>query len=234
MPYALPELHRVGTVELLDHDLLSGTATGPAAPGSLLLLHGFGEDKTALRAIGDALCPVGSVAVYPSLRAHGASPAPKWGYSPLDFAADVQRILDPLPGPLHVIGYSYGALVAAVLGAALGPRRIAGVVLLDQSFERLPERYEADDWAEASFLKWHYDYRHLLDALDGLGIPVLSVVARQSPVVPEAERARMLARAQRGGHFSCVVTEGTHQSFLKDSVIGILAEFYGRSMETLT
>ena len=234
MTYALPELCRVGTVELLDHDRLPGTATGPTAPGSLLLLHGFGDDKTGLRTIGDALCPAGSVAVYPSLRAHGASPAPKWGYSPLDFAADVQRILDPVPGPLHVIGYSYGALVAAVLGVALGPRQISSVVLLDQSFERLPERYEADEWAEASFLKWHYDYRHLLDALDGLGTSVLSVVARQSPVVPEAERARMLARTQRGGLFSCVVTDGTHQSFLKNSAIEIIAEFYGRSMETRT
>ncbi|MET9811786.1 alpha/beta fold hydrolase [Streptomyces sp. NPDC006355] len=234
MACALPELRRVGTVELLDHDLLPGSAAGPAAPGPLLLLHGFGDDKTALRAIGDTLCPTGSVAVYPSLRAHGASPAPKWGYSPLDFAADVQRILDPVPGPLHVIGYSYGALVAAVLGVALGPHRISSVVLLDQSFERLPDRYEADEWAEASFLKWHYDYRHLLDALDGLGIRVLSVVARQSSVVPEAERGRMLARAQRGGLFSCVVTDGTHQSFLTNHAIEIIAEFYGRSMETRT
>ncbi|MET9380881.1 alpha/beta fold hydrolase [Streptomyces sp. NPDC002928] len=232
MGHTVPELSRVGRVELLDHDRLPGTATGPVAPGSMLLLHGFGDDKTGLRAIGDALCPAGSVAVYPSLRAHGTSPAPAWGYSPLDFAADVQRILDPAAEPLHVIGYSYGALVAAVLGVALGPRRISSVALLDQSFERLPERYEADEWAEASFLKWHYDYHHLLDALESLGIPVLSVVARQSPVVPEAERTRMLARSQRGEHFSCVVTEGTHQSFLRNSATGIIEKFYARFMET--
>ncbi|MEW2624762.1 alpha/beta fold hydrolase [Streptomyces sp. NPDC048106] len=191
----------------------------------MLLLHGFGDDKTVLRPIGDALCPTGAVAVYPSLRAHGASPAPAWGYSPLDFAADVQRIADPLPRPVHVVGHSYGALVAAVLAVSLGPSLIASVALLDQAFEPCMERYEADEWAEGSFLKWHYDYSHLIDAISSLGTPVLSVIARDSPVVPEGERTRMLSR-RTTRTFSCVLTEGSHTSFLRDSAVEILADFY--------
>ncbi|WP_030062270.1 MULTISPECIES: alpha/beta fold hydrolase [Streptomyces] len=190
----------------------------------MLLLHGFGDDKTALRSIGDALCPDGAVAVYPALRAHGDSPAPAWGYSPLEFAADVQRIADSLPRPVHVVGHSYGALVAALIGVCLGPERIASVALLDQAFEPLMERYKADEWAEASFLKWHYDYSHLIDALGFLGIPVLSVIARESTVVPEGERTRMLSRRTAG--FSCVLTEGGHTSFLRDSAVELLADFY--------
>ncbi|MFI9645081.1 alpha/beta fold hydrolase [Streptomyces sp. NPDC052040] len=191
----------------------------------MLLLHGFGDDKTALRSLGDALCPAGSLAVYPTLRAHGASPAPEWGYSPLDFAADVQRIADSLPRPVHVVGHSYGALVAAVLAVSLGPSRIASVALLDQAFEPLMERYEAGEWAEASFLKWHYDYSHLIDAIGSLGIPVLSVIARDSPVVPEGERTRMLSRPKTRT-FSCVLTGGGHTSFLRDSAVDILSDFY--------
>ncbi|MFJ8621298.1 alpha/beta fold hydrolase [Kitasatospora sp. NPDC093550] len=224
-PAAPPELAAIGSVRLLDFDRVPGTASGGAAPGSLLLLHGFGDDKTALRPLGDALCPAGAVAVYPALRAHGASPAPAWGYSPLDFAADVQRIADSLPRPVHVVGHSYGALVAALIGVCLGPERIASVALLDQAFEPLMERYEADEWAEASFLKWHYDYSHLIDVLGFLGIPVLSVIARESTVVPEGERTRMLSR-RTAGYFSCVLTEGGHTSFLRDSAVELLADFY--------
>ncbi len=213
-------------VELLDCDLVPGSATGRGAPGSLLMLHGFADDKTTLRALGAALCPPGSCAVHPSLRAHGESPRPGWGYSPLDFAADLHRISDIFPRPVHVVGHSFGALIAAVIGFSLGPDRVASVAVLDQSFEAWPDRYREDDWAEASFLKWHYDYTHFLDGLAAMGIPVLSVIARDSPVVPEEERERMLDR--RGESFSCVVTAGTHTGFVKDSAPAILADFYDR------
>ncbi|MGF1427363.1 alpha/beta fold hydrolase [Kitasatospora sp. LaBMicrA B282] len=219
-----PELAAVDRVELIAWETRPGTAVGRCAPGSMLLLHGFGDDSSRLHPIGEALCPVGGTALHPTLRAHGSSPAPAWGYSPLDFAADVQRVLDVAPQPLHVVGHSYGALVAAVLAVTLGPRRVASVALLDQAFESLPERYAADEWAEASFLKWAYDYRHLVDAALALGIPVLSVVAADSRVVPAAERARTAAR--RHPLLRTAVTAGTHTSFLRESAVGLLADFY--------
>jgi predicted alpha/beta-fold hydrolase len=222
-------------VELLDCDYLPGHATGRTAPGSMLLLHGFADDKTTLRPLGSALCPPGAWAVHPSLRAHGTSPRPAWGYSPLDFAADLNRIADAFPRPVHVVGHSFGASIAAVTAVALGPDRIASVALLDQSFEEMPERYEGyedDDWAEARFLKWHYPQTHFLDILVALRIPVLVAIARDSPVVPEAERERMLAR--RGDFFSCLVTDGTHTGFLKDSAVGLLVDFYDRHFPVTT
>ncbi|MER5968945.1 alpha/beta fold hydrolase [Streptomyces sp. NPDC002055] len=220
-----PELAGIPRVDLLECAWVPGAPNARGAPGSLLLLHGFGDDGTALRGIGDALCPAGTLAVYPTLRAHGGSPFPEWGYSPLDFAADIHRIADAFPRPVHVVGHSYGALIAAISAVMLGPDRIGSVALLDQSFEPFEDRYEADEWAEASFLKWHYDYTHLFDSLTALGIPVLTVIARESPVVPAEERERMLAR--RGDKFSCVLAGGTHKGFLQRSAAEILRDFYG-------
>lgn len=220
----MPELAGISRVELIDWDSKPGTAADRCAPGSMLLLHGFGDGKDRLRPLGDALCPLGATAVYPSLRAHGGSPAPAWGYSPLEFAADLQRIFDALPRPLHVVGYSYGALVAAVLAVVLGPRLIGSVALLDQSFESVPERYEADEWAEASFLKWAYDYSHLLAAATGLDIPVLSVIASGSRTVPAEERARRAAC--RHPLLFSALADGTHTSFLTNHAADLLADFY--------
>lgn len=227
-PSGPPVPHLAGNprVELLDCDYVPGAADGRGAPGSMLLLHGFADDKTTLRPLGAALCPPDALAVHPSLRAHGKSPRPEWGYSPLDFAADLHRISDTFPRRLHVVGHSFGALVAAVVALSLGPDRVASVAVLDQSFEAWPDRYRDDEWSEASLLKWHYDYTHFLDALTALGTPVLSVIARDSPVVPEEERERMTAR--RGDLFSCVITDGTHTGFVKDSAAGILTDFYHR------
>ncbi|MFD7919951.1 alpha/beta fold hydrolase [Streptomyces sp. NPDC059740] len=227
-----PALATNPRIPLLDCDHVPGQATGRTAPGSLLLLHGFAEDKTALRPLGAALCPRGSTAVHPSLRGHGASPRPAWGYSPLDFAADLHRIADTFPRPLHVVGYSFGALVAAVTAVALGPDRIASVAVLDQSFEAVPERYEGGPWAEASHLKWNFDHTHYLDMLCTARIPVLSVLARASPVVPEPEKKRMADR--RGEFFSCTVAEGDHRSFLRESAVTSLADFYGRHFPVTT
>jgi pimeloyl-ACP methyl ester carboxylesterase len=219
-----PELARLAHVELLDYDVVEGRAETPVVSGSFLFVHGFADDKTALRPLGDRLCGTGQPVLYPSLRAHGASPQPKWGYSPLDLAADLHRIVDAVPAPVHVVGYSFGALVAAMLAVTAGPSVVGSLAVLDQSFERDDGRYTPDDWAEASFLKWHYDYRHLFDALAATGTPALAVIARDSHVVPEPERERMARR--RHAHFSHVTVKGNHREFLTTSVLGPLTEFY--------
>ncbi|GGK78879.1 alpha/beta fold hydrolase [Mangrovihabitans endophyticus] len=226
-PGAGPALARIGRAELLDFDLAAGPGAG-AVRGAQLLLHGFADDKASLRELADALRAPGEVAVLPSLRAHGQSPAPAWGYSPLDFGADLHRIADVLPGPAHVIGYSFGALIGAVTALLLGPSRVSTVTVLDQSFDRMPERFVDDGWAEASFLKWHYSYAHVYDGLRAMGIPVHVVFARDSHVVPEQERASLLARV--GPRFHCAVVDGTHAGLIRDTgrLAGVLSPFYER------
>ncbi|WP_330458929.1 alpha/beta hydrolase [Streptomyces sp. NBC_00820] len=200
-----------GGVELLDYDAAPGLPGAGGAPGSMLLLHGFGGDKGQLRPVGDALCPQDSVAVYPSLRAHGDSHQPAWGYSVLDFAADLHRIGDILPGDLHLVGYSYGGLVAAVSAVTWGASRVRSLVVIDQSFDAHPDLHVADEWAEGSLLRWTYDFGHLPDLLERLGIPVLVLAAAESRNILADERDRLARRDDaflrleriQGAHADC-------------------------------
>lgn len=227
-----PQLSAYPDIALLDYAARPGAAV-PGATRSMLLLHGFGEDKHRLMPVGDALCPVGAVAVYPSLRAHGASPRPEWGYSPLDFAADLHRLADVLPEPVDVVGFSFGALVAALFAAAMGPRRVRSLVVLDQSFDADPARHEVDEWVESSFLKWHYDYRHLYDQLSAAGIPVHVVIGADSHVVSPAERQRLLDRRAAG--YSAEIVDGDHAAVADDyaRLIDIIAAFHRRHRLTM-
>jgi pimeloyl-ACP methyl ester carboxylesterase len=225
---AVPALAGHGDIELPDYDDVPGSAQGTTAPGSMLLLHGFGGDKRQLRPLGEALCPEGATAVYPSLRAHGDSPKPPWGYSVLDFSADLHRIADALPEDLHVVGYSYGGLVAAVSAVTWGAPKFRSLVVIDQSFDAHPDLHEADEWAEGSLLRWHYDFTHLLDLLDRLGIPVLVLAARGSRSILADERLRMLARDS--DLFSLELIDGSHVDCYRNTVdiAGILGDYYRR------
>lgn len=230
-------------VELLDYDVRPGTASARGPSGGLVLLHGLGESKSSLRPLGDRLCPAGSVAVYPSLRGHGTSPKPAWGYSPWDFTADLHRIADALPSRLHLVGFSYGALVAAASAVALGPRRVRSLVVLDQSFEACPGKVSAEACsgkvsagdgdegfrAELVYLKWGFDHRHLLPMAAAVGVPVLTVLARRSRVVSPSERRRMLAGS--GPRHMVRVLDTDHRGIVGDvpRLAALLEDFYRRA-----
>ncbi|GAA0454806.1 hypothetical protein Aca07nite_68860 [Actinoplanes capillaceus] len=195
-----PALAGVPEIQLIDFDLV----TGPAGP-SRLFLHGFGGDKHQLRGLGDAL-PQASRSMYVSLRAHGDSPRPAWGYSVLDFAADVHRVADLLRPPVDVIAYSYGALVGAACAATWGDGLIRSLVVIDQSFTADPAQHEADEWAEGSYLRWMYRYGRMVELL---GIPVHVLAAQHSDMIGREERGRMSAAGIRvttipGDHGSCL------------------------------
>ncbi|WP_177240403.1 alpha/beta fold hydrolase [Streptacidiphilus jiangxiensis] len=221
-----PALAEHPAIPLLDYDRVAGTVENGSAPGSMLLVHGFGGGKQQLRELGDALCPAGSEAFYPVLRAHGTSPKPAWGYSVLDFAADVHRIADVLPERVDAVGYSYGALVSAVSAVTWGAARIRSLVVIDQSFEAHPERHEADEWVEGSLLRWHYDFSHLLDVLHGLGVPVLVLGSPDSGVIGTDEEERLLAR--RDALFDYRRITGSHAECYRDTevLVPLMDEFY--------
>jgi pimeloyl-ACP methyl ester carboxylesterase len=191
-------LAAVPGLSLIDFDLVPGRG-GPAR----LFLHGFGGDKHQLRPLGDRLPPAG-LAMYVSFRAHGGSSRPAWGYSVLDFTADVHRVADVLPTPIDVIGFSFGALVGAASALTWGGNRIRSLVVIDQSFAADPARHEADEWAEGSYLRWMYDYRPMLDRLD---IPLLVVAAEESDMIGPAERWRV-TRTVPGDHLGCLADPG--------------------------
>ncbi|MGW7427335.1 alpha/beta fold hydrolase [Streptomyces sp. NPDC054813] len=213
-------------VELLDYDAVPGLPGGGGAPGSMLLLHGFGGDKRQLRPVGDALCPKGSAAVYPSLRAHGDSHQPAWGYSVLDFAADLHRFGDVLPDGLHLVGYSYGGLVAAVSAVTWGASRVRSVVVVDQSFDAHPDLHVADEWAEGSLLRWTYDFGHLPGLLERLGIPLLVLAAADSRNILSDEQERLSRRDS--ALFRMEFIKGSHADCYRntDEITSAMRAFY--------
>jgi len=241
-------------VELLDFDLVDSVGTTSAGttsagttsadvaaadsdgafsaghpPVGILAVHGFGGDKTQLRPVVDAVRAPGVPALLPSLRSHGDSPAPAWGWSPLDFTADLHRIADALPGRLNLIGYSYGALVAALSAVTWAGDRVRSLVVVDQSFDAHPDRFVADEWAEGSHLRWNYDFGHLPGLLEAQRVPVLALFARDSDIVGPRERARLRSRAD-GGLFHCAEIPGTHAGLLEHphTIASAVREFHAR------
>jgi pimeloyl-ACP methyl ester carboxylesterase len=198
-----PEVAAYPGVRLPDWAAVEGHATGLPLSGSMLLVHGAGAERTQLVPLGEALAQRGMTAAYPSLRRHGESPAPAWGYSPLEFAADLHRIGDALPGDLHLVGYSLGGLVVTVCAVTWAAARIRSLVLIDAAFAPAPQRHEVDDWAEGSFLRWHWDYRPMLALA---GVPTLYLTGARSDAVSEAER-RWAAGLPR---LTCRTVPGTH------------------------
>ncbi|MDQ2958609.1 MAG: alpha/beta hydrolase [Actinomycetota bacterium] len=170
--------------ECLDVDVLGDAGTSPSG---VLYLHGWDEDKASLVEFAEATLPAAGHALLPTLRGHGHGPRPATGYAPADFAADLQRTFWDRP-PLQVVGYSYGALVALSYAVNVGPHRVPSVTLLDQALFADISRRVGGEWAEASAMKWEFDYTHQVRAAVAVGIDVLLVVAEESSVVGPAER----------------------------------------------
>jgi pimeloyl-ACP methyl ester carboxylesterase len=100
----------------------------PAMP-TVRLLHGLGADHRAFQRF-ERLLPADWDIASLDLLGHGAREHPDSGYSLEDHAAHVAGLLEPLNGPVVLVGHSYGAATAVAV-AALQPRLVAGLVLLD-------------------------------------------------------------------------------------------------------
>ncbi|HEX6472343.1 MAG TPA: alpha/beta hydrolase [Streptosporangiaceae bacterium] len=216
-----PALAEVEDIALIDFDL--ATVAGDGRRHSRLYLHGFGGDKRQLRPLGESLDAPAVTSMYASLRAHGASFKPAWGYSVLDFAADVHRVADVLPGPIDFIGYSYGALVAAACALTWAADRTRSLVVIDQSFDADPARHVADEWAEGSYLRWTYGYGGMLERL---AAPTLLLTAADSAMVSAAELARLRGRC--GTRLTAGLIAGAHDTCLNDpgGVAREISRFY--------
>jgi pimeloyl-ACP methyl ester carboxylesterase len=104
-----------------------------AGPPTVLFLHGLVMDNLSSFYFTFAN-PVAqhAEAVLVDLRGHGKSDRPPTGYALSDFTADVAALVEALalPGKVHLVGNSFGGLLALAY-AAEHPERAASIVLMD-------------------------------------------------------------------------------------------------------
>lgn len=111
-------------------------ARAPLLPahGSVILLHPWGTEGSALTNWALLFASAGYVVVMPDLRGHGESADAPVGYGPreandiADLVHDL-RAANRLPGPLYLFGVSYGGTVA--LFAAPKQTDVHGVIALE-------------------------------------------------------------------------------------------------------
>lgn len=98
---------------------------------TVLLLHGLGSCGADWAPQIEALLPRHRV-IAPDLRGHGGSPCPAGPWRMAAFADDMLRLLARLApaGPVHVVGFSLGGMVALEL-ARRAPERIATLCLIN-------------------------------------------------------------------------------------------------------
>lgn len=101
---------------------------------TVVFLHGFSPDNLAsfYFTLAAPVSAKGIEVIAYDLRGHGRSSRPPTGYRLSDFVADLSGLLDALevPGPVHLVGNSYGGTVAFSYAVA-HPERVASLVLIE-------------------------------------------------------------------------------------------------------
>ncbi len=103
----------------------------------VVFIHGLGMDNLSsfYYTLANPVAQAGIEVIMYDLRGHGLSERPPTGYRVGDSVADLAALLDALgiDGPVHLVGNSYGGIVA--LGFAVAyPHRVASMVLIEAHF----------------------------------------------------------------------------------------------------
>ncbi|MEU6081376.1 alpha/beta hydrolase [Streptomyces sp. NPDC047108] len=123
-----------GGVELHVERMPARNTAQGATPPTVVFVHGMLVDS--LISYYFTLAPVfaasGMDVIMYDLRGHGRSQRLPTGYTVEDFLGDLDALLDGLevPGPVHLVGNSYGGTVAFGY-AALRPDRVASISVIE-------------------------------------------------------------------------------------------------------
>lgn len=136
---------------------LSYAAQGDPRTPAIVLLHGYSDSWPSYRPLMAALSE-GYRVVALSLRGHGESSKPTFGYGTSMFAADVIVAMNELGiGEATIVGHSMGSLIAARV-AIMYPERVTRLVLVG-AFATL----KGNPAVEAL---WREEVAHLGDPVD--------------------------------------------------------------------
>lgn len=141
-PQVLPEAPMGRLVRAGEHEFLVREA-GPAGGPPLFLIHGWAYDSFATwHRIAPMLADSHRV-LAPDQRNHGKSDHIRERYSLADSADDMAAVMDALElGPVPVVGYSMGGMVAQEL-ARRHPGRVSRLVLAATAAYPVPRRRTA-------------------------------------------------------------------------------------------
>ncbi|CAL9340215.1 2-succinyl-6-hydroxy-2,4-cyclohexadiene-1-carboxylate synthase [Streptomyces sp. enrichment culture] len=145
---------------------------GRPARATVVLVHGLLTDSLASYyfTIAPALAAAGLDVVMYDQRGHGRSERPARGYGLDDAAGDLDAVLDGLgvPGPVHLVGNSYGGTVAFAY-ALRRPERVASLVVVESEpatpawavklaglLERVRHEMTADEGAALAWIAAHH------------------------------------------------------------------------------
>lgn len=139
------------------------------AGDSIVLLHGSAASSVMWRPVMEILEPLYQV-IAPDLIGYGNSPP--WtgtGYTVEEEVRAIQPLLPCCGGPFHLVGHSYGGLVALALALA-NPLPVRTLTLIEPVFFSAPRYINRSD-ARARFAEEAARFR---DTLDG-GYPATAI-----------------------------------------------------------
>lgn len=108
----------------------------------VVMLHGVGLDHTMWHRVAEPLRDAGHRVHTPDLLGHGGAPDADDDTALTDLAEPVATRLDSLTGPVHLVGFSLGALVATRV-ALDRPDDVASLTLVSGVADRSPEERAA-------------------------------------------------------------------------------------------
>lgn len=173
------------------------------ARGTVVIGHGYRDDRRQLSVLAPALSAIGLRVVLFDFRAHGRSEGSRITIG-FDEAKDVRAMLgwaSSLGGPVSYVGFSMGAAAYLLSG------REAHAAVLDSPYDTLSEairvrasRFRVPAPIEAAFRRAKADRCEVvidevrpIEAVPRLVRPTLLVFARGDAWIPEETRARFRA-----------------------------------------
>ncbi|MBO0913266.1 alpha/beta fold hydrolase [Streptomyces laculatispora] len=176
-----------------NHTTIHYTAAGPADAPALVLIHGWGCNRTDFDAVTDHL-PEGHRVLTVDLAEHGESRSTRESWTIEEFAHDVAAVLEAESVTTAVVvGHSLGAAVAVEVGRLL-PGTVSRVIALDGLHYLSLFPAQSEDQAEAVLGLFRNDFPAAVRGLVLGGSP-----AGTDPALIDAYFEKMVAVRQPAG-----------------------------------